>query len=261
MSIQKNIPEPAKENPGRLPVKPVRRTSLAEEIIAQIKSLIDSGHLIHGARLPGERELAQMFGVSRPSVREALRALSLLGIVENRPGSGTYLSDSANRWPSDPFSILFSIKKSVLFDIFEARMSLDGTAASLAARRRNQEDLAMMKQSLDNMERSLDNPEAYSQHETAFHIAVIEASKNHVIALLTQKLYRLLQEARERFRGVVDSPDSYREWDFHNHERIYKMIEQGDEAGAYEAMVAHLTAFERYLRKERSQAGSEPKNE
>jgi GntR family transcriptional repressor for pyruvate dehydrogenase complex len=260
MSIQKNIPETAKESPRPLPVKPVHRTSLAEEIIAQIKSLIDSGHLVLGARLPGERELAQMFGVSRPSVREALKALSLLGIVENRPGSGTYLSDSADRWPSEPFSILFSIRKSVLFDIFEARMSLDGTAASLAARRSNPEDLAMMKESLDSMERNLNNPEAYSQHETAFHIAVIEASKNQVIALLTEKLYRLLQEAREKFRDVVDSPDSYREWDFHNHERIYQMIEQGDETGAYEAMVAHLTAFERYLRKEMRESGSEPKD-
>ena len=255
------MPDPDKENSGPLPVKPVRRTSLAEEIITQIKGLIDSGHLIHGTKLPGERELAQMFGVSRPSVREALRALSLLGIVENRPGSGTYLSDSADRWPSEPFSILFSIKKSVLFDIFEARMSLDGTAARLAARRRNQEDLTVMKEALDKMKRSLDSPEAYSQHETAFHITVIEASKNHVIALLTEKLYRLLQEARERFRDVVASPDSYREWDFHNHKQIYKMIEQGDEAGAYEAMVAHLTAFENYLRKERSAAGSESKDE
>ncbi|MBW2139008.1 MAG: FadR family transcriptional regulator, partial [Deltaproteobacteria bacterium] len=74
-----------------IPVKKIRKKSVPEEIILELQNLIDAGHLKPGSRLPAEREFAKMLDVSRPSLREALRTLSLLGIIENRPGSGTYL--------------------------------------------------------------------------------------------------------------------------------------------------------------------------
>jgi GntR family transcriptional repressor for pyruvate dehydrogenase complex len=244
----KNKPKKMKNNvQSRLPVKPIRRTSLAEEIIGQLKDLIEADQLAPGTKLPGERELAQLFAVSRASVREALRALSLLGIIENRQGNGTYLTDSADHWPREPFKILFSLKKNALFEIFEARKGMDGTAASLAARRRNQEDLQAMEKALDGMAGHMSDPGAYILYELEFHRAVIEAAKNQVIASLTDTLYRLLQETRDRFQMVVESPDENRAWDYRNHVRVFERIKQKDEAGAYNSMINHLTEFEKYL--------------
>ncbi len=238
------------KNPSQLPIEHIRRKTLAEQIIGQIKELIEAGYVSPGERLPSERELAQMFGVSRPSIREALRALSLLGIIENRPGSGTYLSDSSDLWPSEPFSILFTLNKGALLDIFEARKSLDGTAASLAARRRNEVDLETIHIALVNMSDNLNTVEIYDRFELDFHFAVIKAAKNNVIISLCDKLYKLLKETRIQFRNLMESPYKSLELDFRNHERIFEMIQKQDEAGAYEATIAHLVEFEKYIREE-----------
>ena len=95
------------------PSKPIRRKSIPEEVIQEFKSLIDGGYFTPGDKLPGERELAQMMSISRHSLREGLRALSLLGIIENLSGKGTYLTTSSDQWPLEPLSILFSIRKEI----------------------------------------------------------------------------------------------------------------------------------------------------
>jgi DNA-binding transcriptional regulator YhcF (GntR family) len=126
-NVKKKMRDPMQDKTSvkiLVPVKPVRKKSVPEEIIHEIKSLIDAGYLLPGSKLPGERELAQRMNVSRPSLREALRVLSLLGVIENRPGSGTYLASSAERWPVEPFSILFHLKRSTLSK-FHARKILE----------------------------------------------------------------------------------------------------------------------------------------
>ena len=158
-----------------LPVKPIQKKSIPEAIIHELKSLIDSGHITPGNKLPGERELAQMLNVSRPSLREALRALSLLGILDNRQGNGTYLA-SSNQWPIEPFSIMLSIKKGALLDIFEARESIENTSAGLAALRRDEDDLKEMQKALKKMQLCFKDPDEYIKYDLNFHKAVISAT-------------------------------------------------------------------------------------
>ena len=235
-----------------LPVKPIRRASIPEQIVQEIKSLIDTGHLKPGSKLPPERELAQMLGVSRPSVREALGALSLLGVVENRTGSGTFLADGETQWPSESFNILFCINQNALLEIFEARSALEGKVASLAAQRRSQEDLAAMEEALEGMKVSLDDYAAYSRYEGAFHLAVIEAAGNHVMAQLMQKLYALLRDAKERFSEMGKPIEARRERDLRNHETIYQCIKDGKADESFQAMIDHLREFENQLRAEQA---------
>ncbi|NWG12623.1 MAG: FadR family transcriptional regulator [Acidobacteria bacterium] len=220
---------------------------MTEEIIRQIKLLIDSGHLPPGCKLPGEREFARLLGVSRPSLREALRALSLLGIVEHRHGSGTYLNPPGNRWPSEPVAMLLSVHKGAMIDIFEARKGLETMVAGLAARRRSDEDLDAMRAALDGMRRNLGDFESYARHERDFHQAVIEAAGNQVIIEIMVKLYQLLQEVRARVYRGYPRDATILEMDFRNHECIYRSIEAGDEHAAAEAMTSHLQEFERLL--------------
>jgi GntR family transcriptional repressor for pyruvate dehydrogenase complex len=232
---------------GSLPITPIRKTSKPEQIIRQIKSLIDAGHLTSGSRLPGEREFARMLDVSRPSLREALRALSLLGIVEHRPGSGTSLIASADRWPVEPFAILFSINKSAMIEIFEARKGMEGMVAGLAARRSSDEDLESMRGALEGMGRSLADPKSYARHERTFHAAIVEAAGNQVIAQVMEMLYRLLEEVRDQFYRLRPSTEQLREKDYRNHRRLYQSIAAGDESRAASAMISHLLDFERFL--------------
>ncbi len=232
-----------------LPVEPVRKKSIPEEVIHQLKSLIDAGHLKPGNRLPGERELAQKMRVSRPSLREALRVLSLLGIIENRPGSGTFLSSSPDQWPTEPFSILFFLKKSTLFQIFEARKIMESGVAALAATHRDHEDLKAMEKALSAMHQNLEKPERYSKHELGFHRAIVEAAGNLVIADLMEKLYRLLKETRGRITRKYSSHlRAYRYQDYRNHQKIYEAIKAGDAAMAMQTMTDHLKDFEQRLK-------------
>jgi len=133
-------------------IKPIKKKSIPEEVISQIKFLIESGHFAPGDRLPGERELAHMMGINRHSLREGLRALSLIGIIENNPGRGTFLTSSPGQWHIEPFSILFSMRKGTLLEILEARKGLEGTVAALATERRDEKDLKAMEQMLKKME-------------------------------------------------------------------------------------------------------------
>ena len=234
-----------------LPVKRVRRTSIPDEVIRQLKSLLDAGHLIPGSRLPGERELAHMMNVSRSSLREGLRVLSLLGIVENRPGSGTYLTTSSEGWSAEPFGILFLLRKNVLFEIFEARKILEGAAASLAAARRSEEDLHSMEEALRNMKDSLSDREAYTRHEHTFHLRIVEAAGNRVVVDLMDRLYGLLNEARTRiYRAYSDRIESYCRQDYRSHEIILDAIKKGDSQKASKAMTDHLQDFEQTLKDE-----------
>jgi GntR family transcriptional repressor for pyruvate dehydrogenase complex len=236
---------PAEEE---LPIKAIHRRTVPEEIIHRIKELIDDGYLSHGSRLPGERELARKLGVSRPSLREALRALSLLGVLEHRPGHGTFLSSSTAAWPTESFSILFSLKKGALLEVFEARKALEGATAALCAQRHSEEDLHVMQAALRQMRSNLEDPQSYDRHEIDFHMAVIEAAGNAVIADLMSKMYRLLADRRAGLARYKAKADRWH--DYQLHEDIYERIRAGDPEGASRAMLNHLLSFEKRLRAE-----------
>lgn len=235
------------EEATQIPIKPIKKTSVPEQIIHQLKSLIESGHIKPGNKLPAERDLAGMLAVSRPSLREALRALSLLGIIENRPGSGTYLATSFDKWPLDSFSIFLTINRGALIDIYEARKGMDGAIAGLAAQRRSEEDLRIMSRALKYMKANLKNNDEYARYELDFHFAVVEASKNLVIAGLMEKLYRLLQETRDHIYIHAQKAIGRLQQDYDNHKTIFNRIKDGDAEGATKAMIDHLLLFERDL--------------
>jgi GntR family transcriptional regulator, transcriptional repressor for pyruvate dehydrogenase complex len=231
-------------------IKPIKKKSIPEEVIEQFKFLIESGHFAPGDRIPGERELAQMMTISRHSLREGLRALSLIGVIENRPGRGTYLSPSLAKWPLEPFSILFSIRKGTLLEILEARKSLEGTVATLAAERRNENDLKAMEQALKKMQLHLHNPDKYFAYELRFHNLIIEAARNSVIADLMEKIYRLLVTTRDELYRYTSEPRSYLIQDYESHEKIFKQIKAREQQMAGKAMIDHMFPLEQRLKNE-----------
>jgi GntR family transcriptional repressor for pyruvate dehydrogenase complex len=227
-----------------LPVKPIQRRSIPEAIIHELKSLIDSGHIAQGSKLPGERELAKMLNVSRPSLREALRALILLGILDNRQGDGTYLT-SSNQWPIEPFSIMLSVKKGALLDIFEARESIENTSAGLAAFRRDEEDLKEMEKALESMRLNFDNPDEYIKYDLNFHKAIILATKNPVFEDLMEKIYHLIMNTSDNNRTYPS--ELYKEKNYRQHEIIYKYIKAADKQMATKAMADHMRHIKQRL--------------
>jgi GntR family transcriptional repressor for pyruvate dehydrogenase complex len=123
-----------------LSIKPIQKQKIPEIIISELKDIIDSGQIEPGNKLPPERDLAGMLDVSRSSLRETLGNLSLLGILDNKSGKGTFLKTAPNRWPIEPFLIV-SLESSNLLSMFEAHHELELVVVHWAAERRTKSNL------------------------------------------------------------------------------------------------------------------------
>lgn len=229
-------------------IEPVRRTSVVQSAISKIKELIDEEYFKFGEKLPPERELARLLGISLPSLREALRALSILGIAEMRPGSGTYLRSSMSDWSSDPFSLLFNLSRPLHIDLFEARMGIEGIIAELAAKKRTEEDLQTMEAALQKMRSHVEDKKEYIKYEIEFHQAIIRAAKNTILKDFMEKMYKVLYESRKR--TVEQLKDVYRE-SYLEHYQVYRHIKARDPKKAKKAMVDNLTKVEKRFRQNR----------
>ena len=228
-------------------LKPIKKSSIAEKVIHRIRRLIESGQILPGNRLPTERELSIKLNVSRPSVREALKALILLGVVENRPGSGNYLSENTNNISSEALDILFLINKSTILEIFEVRKGMEGWVVSLAARRRTKDDLHLMKTALESMKISINDTEAYKKYENEFHMAIVDSAKNDVASHLMEKVYSLLNETKSQFYHLEDDLD-FKQKDYDRHLQIFRCIEEGDDQGAAVSVLYDIMVFEKKLK-------------
>jgi GntR family transcriptional regulator, transcriptional repressor for pyruvate dehydrogenase complex len=226
-------------------IERIQKRSVVHEAIAQIKALIDRGDFRFGGKLPPERELAKLLGISLPSLREALRALSVLGIAEMRHGNGTYLRSSLDVWSHEPFSLLFNLNPSTHLDLFEARIGLEGVIAELAAKKRSQDDLTRMEIALRHMEAHLNDKAGLIRYEFEFHQAIVEAAHNILLRTIMEKLYKLLHESREK---TVDLLSDYREV-YEEHYLIYEGIRAGKPSAARKAMVTNLLKVEQRFKK------------
>src|SRR5690554_3631179 len=128
---------------------PVKNTKVYEEVIEQIKFMITSGQLKKGEKLPPERELVEKFQVSRTSVREALRALQIIGLIESRQGGGNYIKDSFDDNLIEPLSMMFVLQNSRNSEILELRRVLEVETARLAAKNISDEELTRLKEIID----------------------------------------------------------------------------------------------------------------
>ncbi len=225
---------------GNMKVKTIKKETLSEKIIIEIKNLIDSGQITPGSRLPSEREFAGMLGVSRPSLREALKALSVLGIIINKQGEGNFLSENNDPWPIEPLSLFFSLKKGALIDIIEARKGLEMHASALASERRTIEDINTIKAILKNMHGSLNDYDAFLRHDMDFHLSIGMATKNEIIIDLMEKIQKISFNTRDTLWKTADHIEINIKSDLAKHEKLLEFIVAGDAQNASKCIARHL---------------------
>jgi GntR family transcriptional repressor for pyruvate dehydrogenase complex len=210
---------------------------LYEQIVMQIEESISLGKLKPGHQLPAERELAQQFGVSRTAVREAMKTLCEKGLVEAYSGRGTFVtagrSQSARQslhWlmnSADPQSARY---------VTELREILEPELTALAAVQVEEQQLDMMREAIDVMDRSMQDPEAYIEADLDFHLALAEAVGNPLILALLDSIVAVLREER---LGVFRIPGGPTRGQIH-HRLILKAIERRNPGKARKAMIAHM---------------------
>ncbi|HWP42231.1 MAG TPA: FadR/GntR family transcriptional regulator [Blastocatellia bacterium] len=206
-----------------------------EQVVAQIRDLIERGELRPGDRLPSERMLANRLGISRPSVRTGLRILSAMGVLRSRHGSGTFISTGPPA-ESQMLRLLAALHGFSSDAMFEARRILEVALAGLAAERATDEHLAMMAESVADMYASLNDPKMYLLYDMQFHRTVALASGNPIIATLMDMVTAALYESK--VETIERSPDM--EESAAMHRKIYQAIRARKPDEAREAMSTHL---------------------
>jgi len=208
----------------------------AERVVLHLERLIGSGHLKPGDRLPAERELARLVGVSRPSVRSGLGSLAALGIVQSRHGAGSFIVAGPPRLSSGPLNLMALLHGFTRDEMFEARRVLEVGATGLAAEHATGENLAMMAEEVTGMFASLEDPQAFLLHDVRFHRAVAAGSRNPVLAALVEMVSALVYERR---RLTVERAHDLRE-SAEMHRRIYAAIRDRAPERARQEMSEHL---------------------
>jgi GntR family transcriptional repressor for pyruvate dehydrogenase complex len=159
----------------------IKVENLSDKIIKQIRSLITSGQLKPGDKLPPERKLAEAFGVGRISVRDAIKKLEFYGIVKTLPQSGTIVSGLGIAALEGLITDVLTIEESDFQSLVETRVLLEIEAAMKAAERRTEEDIAEIRIALEAYEEKLNNGELAIEEDLLFHLKIAEASKNSVL--------------------------------------------------------------------------------
>lgn len=210
-------------------------------MVHHVRQLLERKELSPGDRLPAERSLAQHTGVSRSSVRIGLRALSAMGVIQSRHGSGTFITDGPPALESEPLQFLAALHGVNRVPMFEARRLLEVGVAGLAAQRATSNDLVAMAEEVTSMFASLEDPQAFLVHDIRFHRAVATASGNPILASLVEMVSGLFYESRKanvhRARDLRESAEMHR--------RIYHAVRAHNAVDARAIMDQHLALSER----------------
>jgi GntR family transcriptional regulator, transcriptional repressor for pyruvate dehydrogenase complex len=207
-----------------------------EDVIARVSELIKASQLKAGDRLPPERELAKHLGVSRPSLRAGLRAMSSMGVLKSRQGAGTFVADGPPMLDSEPLRLLAALHGFSFNHMFETRSILEVGAAGLAAEHATGEQIATLADEIAEMYANLNDPQQYLVHDICFHRAVAAASNNPTLVTLVEMVSAVMYERR---RETIERAHDFSE-SLELHQQVYRAIRsrQPDEARA--AMREHI---------------------
>lgn len=227
--------------------EPAQKDSIPNQLIARLKELISKGLLVPGSKLPPERELAAAFGVSRSSLRHALKALEIMGVLTQRVGDGTYLTANSKGVLRQSLELLMLIDGISLDDVLETRLIVEPELAARAAERATLEDLKRMLESLEVMEREKHQAELI-EADLAFHQGIFLAARNPICNRIFSLLHQAMIKSIELTSQLVD-----RKHTLGFHRAIYVAIERRSPAEARAKMVDHLSDTRLLLAKIKAQ--------
>lgn len=237
-------------------LRPVKRTRLYEDVVAQIEHLIRTKELCPGDRLPSERELAAILGIGRASVREALRTLDSTGLIEVRSGQGAFLRNIG----VDPYlasireslSFLLDVRDDTLLELWEVRRGLEEQIASLAACRRSGKDIRELRALTGEMRLLKTSSEAFVRSGIGFHRKLAEAAGNTVLLTLWEAIAGLIEKSQRRIIGIPGQSEEA----LNKHEALLAAVDAADAEAARRAMREHMDAEGEHLRNALLDAGA-----
>jgi len=226
-------------------LEPVRRTRVYEEVAERIRRLIVDGRLRAGDKLPPERELAERFGVSRTSVRDAIRMLELIGLLEPRQGEGTVVRDLTPDSLAQPLASILIHNRALLAELLEVRKMFEPPLAARAAALARPEDITHLEEIYARQAARVRQGQVAIGEDSEFHYAIAKTARNRVALKVVDVLMDLLHESRERSLQVPGRMQR----SLAGHRRILDAMARRDPRAAESAMRQHLAEIEDVLLK------------
>jgi GntR family transcriptional regulator, transcriptional repressor for pyruvate dehydrogenase complex len=218
-------------------LEPVRRSRIYEHIVDQINALIREGRWAPGDQIPPERELAERFRVSRTSVREALRALEMQGIIESRQGGGTFVRSADTEALVPPLAAAILRGQREMAEVLEVRELIEPGIARLAAQRATAEHVSELEVTLERQRECIAAGRPFVDEDTAFHYTLARAADNHILLRLHNVILDVLRESRQTYLHVPDRP----QMSLRGHEAILAAVAAHDGEAAHQTSLAHIT--------------------
>ena len=224
-------------------LKAVKKTRASQDVVRQIVTLIEKGKLKKMEQLPPEREMAETFQVSRTTVREAIRSLESMQLVETKQGNGTYITVSVAEMSVKPLTTGLFTEKDDLADIFHIRKIIEPSIAQLAAEFATDEDIDEIDNLLKKQEEEVRIGRNPIGLDTNFHISLARVARNRVLGRLLHALVELLGNIHEnQFQNSLRLKKS-----LSGHKEIFEAIRKGDGLESKKAMRQHLNEIEEIL--------------
>lgn len=214
---------------------PIKSEKVYKIIMKQIKDIVKSGELKRGDKLPSERELALRLNVSRTSVREAIKALETLGLVESKHGGGNYIKNNFEDILLEPLSIAFMLLGSNNSEILELRKVIEPEVASIAAKNITENEIKELENIIEKLSKTTDSKICASL-DKEFHYVIAKASKNHLLSTIVFSVSSLIEE-------YIDESKMYeidREKVINDHKIILEAIISHDSKKAFIEAKNHL---------------------
>ncbi|WP_210642785.1 FCD domain-containing protein [Pseudomonas sp. Tri1] len=237
----------------------IRQRRLSDDIVERLEGMILEGTLKSGERLPAERTLAEQFGVSRPSLREAIQKLAAKGLLVSRQGGGNYVVESLGSTFSDPLLQLLESNPEAQRDLLEFRHTLEASCAYYAALRATDVDRERLKAAFEELQ------DCYSRHDEVsraeegaadarFHLAIAEASHNAVLLHTIRGLFDLLKRnVVTNIGGMYKQRSETRDMLISQHRELYQAIMDGQAEQAREVSSRHILYVQEVLEEVRQE--------
>ena len=214
-----------------------------EQVIEQIQEKIFYGEFKNGDKLPSERELSEQMGVSRTSIREDIRVLETMGVVESRQGEGNFICSNVNKSLIEPLSLIFKLNNGNWEDVIELRQALELETVKFASKRVTKEEADEMKFIINKMEEEINNQnrnEILVNLDQKFHNKIASISKNYLIECLFLTSSNLFEEFIDDARRKIVNKYSDERVLLNQHKEIYNAIISNDSNLAYKKMEEHM---------------------
>jgi GntR family transcriptional repressor for pyruvate dehydrogenase complex len=217
-------------------ITPIKKTRIAEEVADRIRVLMLDGTFPPGEPLPSERHLAERFGVSRGSIRDALRTLETIGLLETRHGQGTFPHELSVDRLVAPLASVMAYRSDLQDELLDVRRMFEPAVARVAAQRASNEDLADLQRILDAQRQKLKAGQSAIAEDTAFHAILARSTGNRVVMSIMATLNDLLVESRTQSLQQKGRPAR----SIDGHETVVAALRRRDPEGASQAMYHHI---------------------